>query len=160
MDYLIYFLAVIGLLVLLYLLFLYLRTYFNIKEITDGKPKVFDNPLDLMKFIRLNYACEIQQNVPLYGFVVDVAYNDAIAKMGLGEPVLDISVAIITQSGHEEIFTQCGDINANLKKGDFVAVNPIFYEKENIWNFITVYKLKSIFLGDAKGFLVDEDYLN
>lgn len=140
-------------------LFFMAKTFLQLREAKNGKPLKFKNAVDLIKFIRLYFNCDKQSYVAVYGFVEDVVYDDASVKMGLDdEPHLSVDVHLISTKGIEKITAICMDASATLKKGDFVAVLPIYYENHNLWTFTLVSKLSPLFLGGDKGFLIENVY--
>lgn len=154
------FLFLLSVLVIFSTIFI-VRNLLRIRAAKSGKPLNFKNTVDLMRFVRLYFDCKKQSYVALYGFVEDSIYDDASARMGFDkEPHLSVDVYLISSTGYEKLTAICANPDANLKKGDFVAVLPIYHEKHNIWTYTLATKLKPIFLGGNNGFLIDEQYLD
>lgn len=155
-----YFFAIIGVIASISLIYFILKRFFEIKKIRNGEPKVFDDVTDLMQFIRINFECKKVHGIALFGFVVDCFYDDSLVKHGIEkEPHLSVDVSLIAPQGHTTIQSVCISLNANLKKGDFVAVLPLHNTRHDIWTFTLVSKLQPIFLGGEKGFLIKEQYI-
>lgn len=159
MNYLLYILSALGIIFLI-VLFWFWNIVRKVKNELKNKPRDFKDPIELIKFIRNIFECKFQHNVVMYGFVKSVNRDDILVSHGLAdEPCLDLTIGVITQKGYSEVDATCGNINANLNKGDFVAVLPIYNERHNLWYYITIAKLKAVYLGE-KGFLVDEQYID
>lgn len=155
-----FFVLLIILAIALIPLYFWARTIFQLRSAKNGKPLKFKHAVDLIKFIRLYFDCNKKSYVALYGFVEDSIYEDASVRMGLDdEPHLSVDVHLISPQGTEKITAVCMDADAALKKGDFVAVLPIYYEKHNLWTYTLVSKLQPLFLGGENGFLIENQYV-
>ncbi|ENX56185.1 MULTISPECIES: hypothetical protein [Acinetobacter] len=155
-----YLILIIFILVVITVSVIIIRKFLLLKAAKNGKPLNFKNAVELMQFIRLYFDCKKQSYVALYGFVEFVVLDDATARMGLEEePHLSVDVHLISDKGHEKITAICLNTDANLKRGDFVAVLPVYNERHNIWAFTLVSKLKPLFLGGDNGFLIEEKYI-
>lgn len=138
---------------------MFLKRVLLLNAAKKGRPLKFKNAVELMRFIREYFECEKQSYVALYGFVEHSIYDDAVVRMGISDDAhLSVDVFLIAPKGHEKVTAICADTDANLKKGDFVAVLPIFDETHNIWSYTLVTKLKPLFLGGDNGFLIEEKY--
>lgn len=159
MDIIIGVLAIIGLLVVLAFIYMITLRYKKIKKDTSGVYREFSDPVELMGFIRTVFECVPENQVPMYGFVESVELDDFLQKEGLSDQkVLDVDVMLITSNGHTKVNTSCGDLSADLKRGDFVGVLPIYNDRHKVWHYITIAKLEPIYLGKGKGFLIKEKY--
>ncbi|MBK5647116.1 hypothetical protein [Acinetobacter johnsonii] len=158
MSYLLYIFAFLGVVFLVIVAWFFL-TAVKVKKEMRFEPRVFEDAVDLMKFIRNTFECKIKNKVVIYGFVESSFYDDTVARLTGDAPVLDVDVHLVTAKGHEKVNTSCGDINASLKKGDFVAVMPFYNERHNLWYYVTIAKLNTVYLG-KQGFSVDEEYVN
>lgn len=154
-------LAVIGLLVVLAFLYIVFIRYKKIKRDTSGVYREFSDPVELMDFIRTVFECIPENKTPMYGFIECIKKDDFLLREGLGnQEVLDIDVVLVMRNGHTKVNTSCGNLLANLKKGDFVAVLPFYNERYKSWYYVTIAKLEPIYLGKGKGFLVKEQYID
>lgn len=161
MNIIISVLAVIGLLVIILAAILYIRAYRAVQIDINSKNRSFTDIIELMSFIRRVSDCKIKHHSIVYGFVESVYKNNLLMKEGLSDADhLDIRVFLVTNNGHQEIDTVCGNNDASLKKGDFVAVLPLYNDRHNLWTYITVAKLHRTYLGKGKGFLVNENYID
>ncbi len=158
MSYFLYIFAFLGVVFLVVVAWFFL-TAVKVKKEMRFEPRVFKDAVDLMKFIRNTFECKIKNKVVIYGFVESSFYDDTVARLTGDAPVLGVDVHLITAKGHEKVSTSCGDINARLKKGDFVAVMPFYNERHNLWYYVTIAKLNTVYLG-KQGFSVDEEYVN
>lgn len=159
MMYIIYILAFLGVGFLIFLVWFFKIVTAAKKEIRL-KPRTFKDAVELMGFIRSVFECKIKHRVVMYGFVESSNYDDSLVKSGVStDPVLSVDVHLVTAKGHELVNTTCGNINANLKKGDFIAVLPFYNDKQNFWYYVTIAKLHTIYLG-KQGFSVAEEYTN
>ena len=158
MSYFLYIFAFLGAVFLVVVAWFFL-TAVKVKKEMRFEPRVFKDAVDLMKFIRNTFECKIKNKVVIYGFVESSFYDDTVARLTGDAPVLGVDVHLITAKGHEKVSTSCGDINARLKKGDFVAVMPFYNERHNLWYYVTIAKLNTVYLG-KQGFSVDEEYVN
>ncbi len=158
MSYFLYIFAFLGAVFLVVVAWFFL-TAVKVKKEMRFEPRVFKDAVDLMKFIRNTFECKIKNKVVIYGFVESSFYDDTVARFTGDAPVLGVDVHLITAKGHEKVSTSCGDINARLKKGDFVAVMPFYNERHNLWYYVTIAKLNTVYLG-KQGFSVDEEYVN
>lgn len=158
MSYFLYIFAFLGAVFLVVVAWFFL-TAVKVKKEMRFEPRVFEDAVDLMKFIRNTFECKIKNKVVIYGFVESSFYDDTVARLTGDAPVLGVDVHLITAKGHEKVSTSCGDINARLKKGDFVAVMPFYNERHNLWYYVTIAKLNTVYLG-KQGFSVDEEYVN
>lgn len=158
MSYLLYIFAFLGVVFLVIVAWFFL-TAVKVKKEMRFEPRVFEDAVDLMKFIRNTFECKIKNKVVIYGFVESSFYDDTVARLTGDAQVLDVDVHLITAKGHEKVNTSCGDVNASLKKGDFVAVLPFYNERHNLWYYVTIAKLNTVYLG-KQGFSVDEEYVN
>lgn len=158
MSYFLYIFAFLGVVSLVVVAWFFL-TAVKVKKEMRFEPRVFEDAVDLMKFIRNTFECKIKNKVVIYGFVESSFYDDTVARLTGDAPVLSVDVHLITAKGHEKVSTSCGDINARLKKGDFVAVMPFYNERHNLWYYVTIAKLNTVYLG-KQGFSVDEEYVN
>ena len=153
--------AVIGILAVLMFILLMIKNYKKIRETTNGEYKEFGNIIELIEFIRTVYECKIEHKVIMYGFVDSVFSDDVLLKNGLhDEQALNVDVFLITRKGNEKVNSSCGNLQADLKKGDFVAVHPIYNERHKFWYYITVAKLNTVHLGVGRGFSVKEQYVD
>lgn len=157
MNFILYVLAALGIAFIL-VLFWTGKIAMKVKKEFISEPRNFNSAVELMSFIRGIYECKLEHKVMLYGFVETVNYNDGL--LNLSDPVLDLRVAIITKNGHEKINSTCGNIKANLKKGDFVAILPIHNQRHDLWVYLTAAKLEYYYLGDGRGFAVNEQYID
>ena len=154
MDFIVWILSLIGLVIVSFFGWIAFKTYQHIK------PKVFDDALDLVKFIRTVYECKLENNVPLYGFVDSVYQDDSLVEAWMSDkPHLNVRVLLITNGEKLEIDAVCNNLNANINKGDFVGVLPLYNQRHNIWDCILIAKLEPIYLGRNKGFKIQENYL-
>ena len=154
MDFVIGVLSLIGLIVVSCLSWIAFQTYRHVK------PKVFDDALELVKFIRTVYECKLENNVPLYGFVVSVYQDDSLVEAWVSDkPHLSVRVPLITNGEKLEIDAVCNNLNADINKGDFVAVLPLYNQRHNLWAYILIAKLEPTYLGRNKGFKIKENYL-
>ena len=158
MSYFLYIFAFLGVVFLVVVAWFFL-TAVKVKKEMRFESRVFEDAVDLMKFIRNTFECKIKNKVVIYGFVESSFYDDTVARLTGDAPVLGVDVHLITAKGHEKVSTSCGDINARLKKGDFVAVMPFYNERHNLWYYVTIAKLNTVYLG-KQGFSVDEEYVN
>ena len=158
MSYFLYIFAFLGVVFLIVVAWFFL-TAVKVKKEMRFEPRVFKDAVDLMKFIRNTFECKIKNKVVIYGFVESSFYDDTVARLTGDAPVLGVDVHLITAKGYEKVSTSCGDINARLKKGDFVAVMPFYNERHNLWYYVTIAKLNTVYLG-KQGFSVDEEYVN
>ena len=158
MSYFLYIFAFLGVVFLVVVAWFFL-TAVKVKKEMRFEPRVFEDAVDLMKFIRNTFECKIKNKVVIYGFVESSFYDDTVARLTGDAPVLSVDVHLITAKGHEKVSTSCGDINARLKKGDFVAVMPFYNERHNLWYYVTIAKLNTVYLG-KQGFSVEEEYVN
>ena len=159
MNYLIYILAFLGVIFLIGIIW-FIKTVFQVKRELKNTPRSFTDAVELIKFIRNVFECKVTHNVVIYGFVEETTYDDLLARLGMAEDtILHVDVAIITSKGHESVSTQCGNIHANLKRGDFVAVLPNYSKTHKLWYYTTIAKLDTVYLG-TNGFLVKEQYLD
>ncbi|MEO4145296.1 hypothetical protein [Acinetobacter pittii] len=142
---------------LLGILIVLIAIYQNSSKENDHR-KEFTDFDDLISFIKKKYKCEVEHEVPLYGFVKEDA---SIQKQGYdpANPAIDVSVLLITSPKPTIVDAPCGDLQADLKKGDFVAVMPFYNTRHRFWYYITIAKLKPIYLGNKKGFLIDENFI-
>lgn len=153
--------AVIGILAVLMFIALMIKNYKKIKETTNGEYKEFGNIIELIEFIRTIYECKIEHKVVMYGFVDSVFSDDVLLKNGLhDEQTLNVDVFLITRKGNEKVNSSCGNLQADLKKGDFVAVLPIYNERHKFWYYTTIAKLNTVYLGVGRGFSVKEQYVD
>lgn len=153
--------AVIGILALLIFIVLMIKSYKKIKETTKGEYKEFGNIVELIEFIRTFYECKIEHKVIMYGFVDSVYSDDVLLTNGLhDEKTLHIGVFLITRKGNEKVNSSCGNLQADLKKGDFVAVLPIYNDRHKSWYYVTIAKLNTVHLGMGRGFSVKEQYID
>lgn len=159
MIYVLYALSTLGVIFLIGLIWAAI-TYKKIQDLRKN-PREFEDFAELMGFIRKVFECKIQNQVVMFGFVDSVFIDDVLQKTGLSDdPCLDVDVVLITRDGHEKVNTTCGNLYADLKKGDFVAVMPIHNSRHNLWYYTTIAKLKPTYLGVGKGFLIDEKYVD
>ena len=158
MSYFLYIFAFLGVVFLVVVAWFFL-TAVKVKKEMRFESRVFEDAVDLMKFIRNTFECKIKNKVVIYGFVESSFYDDTVARFTGDALVLGVDVHLITAKGHEKVSTSCGDINARLKKGDFVAVMPFYNERHNLWYYVTIAKLNTVYLG-KQGFSVDEEYVN
>ena len=158
MSYFLYIFAFLGVVFLIVVAWFFL-TAVKVKKEMRFESRVFEDAVDLMKFIRNTFECKIKNKVVIYGFVESSFYDDTVARFTGDALVLGVDVHLITAKGHEKVSTSCGDINARLKKGDFVAVMPFYNERHNLWYYVTIAKLNTVYLG-KQGFSVDEEYVN
>lgn len=157
MIYIVYILAVLGVIFLIALFWLG-KTASKVKNEMLNEPRSFVDAVELMGFIRNIFECKVKHKVVMYGFVESSIYDHTLQSMGVsGEPHLDVDVILITNKGHERVETTCGNTQANLKKGDFVAVLPFYNKRHNLWHYATIAKLRTVYLG-KDGFLVEEQY--
>lgn len=155
MIYIIYILAILG--VVFLILVFWLGSIANkVKKELKNKPRTFSDGAELMGFIRNVYECKIKHNVVMYGFIDSVVYDDSLQ---FSDAHLSIDVVLITNDGTTKVNTVCGEIQANLKRGDFVAVLPCHNERHDLWYYITTAKLKTIYLG-LDGFPIEEEYID
>lgn len=153
--------TIIGILVVLFFIALIIKNYKKIKRDTSGGFREFNDAPELIAFIRNLFKCVKEHNIVMFGFVESTYQNNILQKNGISdEPHLDVNVMLITKNGHEKVNTTCSDIYANLKKGDFVAVLPIYNQRHDFWYYITIAKLNATYLGRDQGFSVQEEYLD
>lgn len=153
--------AVIGILVVLFLIGVAFKTYKKIRKDINAEYREFSNAVELMQFIRTVYECKIEHKVPMYGFVGAVSKETLMMENGLSDtPTLEVEAHLVTRQGHQKVSAPCGNLDATLKKGDFVAVLPIFNERHGLWYYVTIAKLETIYLGKNRGFLVKEQYID
>lgn len=158
MIYLVYFLAILG---VIFILFWLGKITAKAKKELINEPRTFNNAVELMGFIRNVFKCEIEHKTVIYGFVESAYKSDFLLREGLADDeYLEVTVIIITQKGHEKIEAICGNKDAYLSKGDFVAVLPIYYERQNAWTYSLIAKLNTIYLGGEQGFSAQEQYIN
>lgn len=151
-------LALIGLAVVICICCVLFKSHRKIK--LYEKPRVFDDALELVEFIRTVYECKLENKVILYGFVDTVFQDDTLYKSGLAEKQhLDVDVFIITNGEKLEVSAICNNLNANLNKGDFVGVLPLYNQRHNLWTYVLVAKLDPVYLGKNRGFKVGENYI-
>ena len=161
MNGIIVFFAFIGFLAVIILALLLIGNYKRIKQDTKGDYREFTDILELLKFIRTVFECKIEHKVIMYGFVDSVFQDDTLFKTGiLDEKVIDVDVFLVTPKDNLKVNTLCGDFNANLTKGDFVAVLPLYNERHKSWSYILIAKLEKVYLGKNRGFLVKEKYID
>lgn len=154
----IYTLAVLGIVFILFIVYLFFIGKRSLEKIRK-EPREFKDHVELMRFIRDVFECKLREGVPLYGFVESADYNDGSITMS--EPSIDLQVFLLIsdkKNPHEKVYAPCGDINANFKKGDFVAVMPFYNKRHNLWYYVTIAKLEPYYLGE-KGFLIYEQYV-
>ncbi|ENU83083.1 hypothetical protein F974_01915 [Acinetobacter sp. CIP 102159] len=156
MVMIVYILAFLGILFILFLFWLGAIAK-KAKNELRAEPREFKDAVELMGFIRNVFDCQLKDQVVLYGFVESIDYCDGSATMS--EPVFILYVVLITRKGHEKVLAPCGNVCATLKKGDFVAVMPFYSERHKFWYYATIAKLKPYYLGEGKGFFVDEQYV-
>ena len=153
--------TIIGLLVVLLFIGLVVKNYKKIKRDTNGELREFKDAPELMAFIRNVFECERKHNAVMYGFVESVSQDNILQENGLSdEQSLNVDAVLITRKGHEKVNTTCGNMQADLKRGDFVAVVPIYNERHNLWYYITIAKLSTVYLGKERGFSVKEQYVD
>ena len=153
--------AVIGIVAVLMFIALIVKNYKRIKETTNGEYKEFTDMIKLIEFIRTVYECKIEHKVVMYGFVDSVFKDDVLMQSGLADDqALDVDVFLITQEGNKKVNSSCGYLEANLRKGDFVAVLPIYNERHKFWYYLTIAKLNHVHMGKARGFSVKEQYVD
>lgn len=161
MKVIIGFFVIIGVLAVLFFILLMVKNYKKIKKDVNGEFREFKDAPELMAFIRNVFKCEREHKVAMYGFVDSVFQDDILQTNGLSEePNLSVNVVLVTRKGHEKVDTTCGDIGANLKRGDFVAVLPFYNERHNLWYYVTIAKLSTVYLGKDRGFSVKEQYID
>lgn len=159
MSYLLYVFAILGVIFLIVIAWFSMAAI-KVKKEMRFEPRAFEDAVDLMRFIRNTFECKIKNKVVMYGFVESSLYDDTVSQLGVSDtPVLDVNVHLITAKGHEKVSTTCGNVNASLKKGDFVAVLPFYNERQNLWYYVTIAKLNAVYLG-KQGFSVDEEYVH
>lgn len=159
MIYIIYILAALGVIFLIFIFWLG-KTATKVKKELRNEPREFQGTTELINFVRSIYECKIKHRVVMYGFVDSVTYDDSLQRSGLSDgPCLSVDVVLITNKGMEKVNTTCGHINTSLQRGDFVGVLPFHNERHNLWYYVTVGKLKPLYLG-ANGFYVQEDYVD
>lgn len=157
MIYIVYILAVLGVIFLIALFWLG-KTASKVKNEMLNEPRSFVDAVELMGFIRNVYECKIKHRVVMYGFVESVVYDESLVLVGASsDPCLSVDVILITNSGTKKVNTTCGQIQANLKRGDFVAVLPFHNERHNLWYYVAIAKLKTSYLG-SDGFSIEEQY--
>lgn len=140
---------------------LMIKNYKKIKRDTNGEVRDFNDIPELMSFIRNVFKCEREHKVVMYGFVDSVSQDNILQANGLSdEPSLNVNVVLITRKGHEKVDTTCGVMQASLKRGDFVAVLPLHNERHNLWYYVTIAKLNTVYLGEGRGFSVKEQYID
>lgn len=160
MNFMLYALATLGVVFILVLLWVVWMTHKANKDLIS-KPKSFDSFTELTAFIRTVYECKIEHRVILYGFVESIFYNDILLKNGLSTtPHLDVGVVLITHDGSQTINSTCSNLSADLKKGDFVAILPVFHKRQNFWVYVVVAKLNPFYVGSKEGFSVSEQYVD
>ncbi|GEM_PF-1934544 len=155
MEYIIYVLAVLGVLFLFIFIWIFkiiIQTKRNIKI----KPRSFTNAEDLINFIRAVFECKLKHKSILFGFVESTYRNNGFT--GLSDPHLEVDVSIVIDNGYKKIEATCPVVNANLAQGDFVAIMPIYNQRHDIWSYVVTAKLKAIYLGD-KGFQVVDRFV-
>ncbi|WP_347016261.1 hypothetical protein H2788_12085 [Acinetobacter seifertii] len=155
MEYIIYVLAVLGV-VFLFIFIWILKIIFQTKKSIKMKPRTFTNAVDLINFIRTVFECKLKHRSILFGFVESSYRNKGFT--GLSEPYLEVDVSVVIDNGHKKIEATCPLENANLTQGDFVAIMPIYNQRHDIWSYIVVAKLKAIYLGE-KGFQVVDQFV-
>ncbi|WP_436904819.1 hypothetical protein [Acinetobacter johnsonii] len=154
-------LAVIGTLVVLFFIALMIKNYKKIKRDTSGEFREFKDAPELMSFIRNVFECKKKHNVVMYGFVESISQDDILQANGLSdEPCLNIDAVLVTRDGHEKVNTTCGYMQADLKRGDFIAVIPLYNERHGFWYYVTIAKLSTVYLGRERGFSVKEQYVD
>lgn len=146
--------------ILCILLILFFRTHSKIKKIVNSGPRNFNDVVELMKFIRMVYECEIEDEAVIFGFVKDTYFNNNDSSGVVDGPFLEVSVALITRKGHQVVNTICTSPLAELKKGDFVAVIPHYNARHNIWHYTTIAKLRTHYLGKGKGFQIESNFMS
>ncbi|MFK7163109.1 hypothetical protein [Acinetobacter baumannii] len=151
------FILIVIVILLIILLAIAFKIFLKVRNIANSGPKEFTDAVELMKFIRYVYECKIESQVVMYGFVKD-AYVSNEATISESGPYLEVIVALITRSGHMEVQTICSSVDANLKKGDFVAVMPFHNKRHDLWFYTTVAKLKPYYLGKDKGFQIEKSF--
>lgn len=158
MIYSIYILALLGFFTSAYFLFYILYRTITLKKMWN-RPKEFHDTVELMGFIRMFYECKVEHNIMLFGFVELVYLDDILLRDGLAdEETLNVDVVLITHDGLKKVNTGCAQNDANLKKGDFVAVLPFHNMRHNLWYYITIAKLRPFYLGKGQGFQIEEVY--
>jgi hypothetical protein len=159
MIYIVYVFAFLGVLFLIITFWLGKIVTKAKKELRD-KPRTFKDGADLMGFIRNVYECKIKHRIVMYGFVESVVYDESLVLAGASsDPCLSVDVILITNNGTQKVNTTCGQIQANLKRGDFVAVLPFHNERHDLWYYVAIAKLKTTYLG-LDGFPIEEEYTN
>ena len=161
MKILIGFFVIIGVLAVLLFTALMIKNYKKIKRDVNGEFREFNDAPELMSFIRNVFKCDREHKVAMYGFVDSVSRDNILQENGLSdEPSLNIDVVLITRNGHEKVDTTCGNITANINRGDFVAVLPLYNKRHDLWYYVTIAKLNTVYLGKERGFSVKEQYID
>lgn len=114
----------------------------------------------LVNFIQKKYKCEIQDQVPLYGFIHRAYISNDEIKLGISDkPILCVEVMLLLENKKIQIIESiCPRLNTELKEGDFIAVLPFYNLRHQIWSYVTLAKLYSIYLGNNQGFKIQENY--
>ncbi|MDU5771903.1 hypothetical protein [Acinetobacter sp.] len=155
MEYIIYVLALLGVIFLFALLWI-LKITIQAKRDIRSKPRTFRNANELINFIRTVFKCELKHNSILFGFVESTYRNNGLE--GLSDPHLEVDVSVLLENGNRKIEATCPLENADLVRGDFVAILPIYNQRHDIWSYVVVSKLKAIYLG-KKGFQVVDRFV-
>lgn len=155
MEYIIYVLAVLGVIFLFAIIWI-LKITIQAKRDIRSKPRTFRSANELNNFIRTVFKCELKHNSILFGFVESTFRNNGLE--GLSDPHLEVDVSVVFDKGNRQIEATCPLENANLVKGDFVAILPVYNQRHDIWSYVVVSKLKAIYLGE-KGFQVDDKFV-
>lgn len=129
----------------------------RINEQEDDR-REFNDFDQLVSFIRKKYECKQDHQVPLYGFVTEdsSAYINGITDLN---SAIDVSVVLILSQESKIVNASCGDILSSFKKGDFVAVIPFYNTRHRFWYYVLIAKLKPVYLGNKKGFLIFENFV-
>lgn len=153
--------ALIGAMAVLIAIGLGVKNYQRSRKASNSEYREFKDALELIQFIRSVFKCKTEHKTPMYGFVDSVFNNETLFRTGISdEQVVDVDVFLVSKKGNVKVNTTCGTLDASLKRGDFVAVLPLYNERHNFWSYVTIAKLEPVYLGKERGFLVKEQYID